>query len=229
MERRDAFGAIERAKYFSEHNDVDFAVEDLHFATTLDDVQKVADLDPIYVGFTWNDDNNLASGANGFGGLTEFGSAAVKVFETSGVQIDTAHLNEKSFLEFSRVSEKPIFCSHSAIFSLKNHPRNLKDYQLKIIEETGGLFGLCLVSDFLTEDKRANIDDVVKHIDYFVCGFGIDHISVGSDFYGTSLHPKGISGYKTLLKVKNKLLSLGYAIEDVEKIFFKNAYDFFNK
>ena len=137
MERDDAFAAIERAKYFSEQNNVKFAIEDLHFACNLDDVQKVAALRPSYVGLTWNDDNKIGGGAKAFSGLTEFGASAVRTLEECGIQIDTAHLNEKSFLEFSRLTEKPVFFSHGAIYSLKNHPRNLKDYQLKIIEETG--------------------------------------------------------------------------------------------
>ena len=64
-----------------------------------------------------------------------------------------------------------------------------KDYQLKMIVESGGIVGLCLVSEFLNGTKRSSVKDVVSHIDYFACKFGIDNLAIGTDFYGTKQLP----------------------------------------
>ena len=119
-------------------------------------------------------------------------------------------------------------CLVIASYTICEHKRNLKDYQIKIIVESKGLVGLCLVSDFLTGKKQSTIDDYVYLIDYLVNKFGIDYFAIGTDFYGTKHLPKGINNYKILqFKLTKKLTDLGYLEEDIAKLFYKNAENFF--
>lgn len=231
FDQEQAMLQIEMAQNFVEkrQNQTFLAIEDLHFASKRNLLQ-IANMHPLYCGLTWNYNNNLAGGTLDYGDLTEFGKQAIKLLENSDVFVDTAHLNEKSFMTFANVTTKPILCSHTASYSMNEHKRNLKDYQIKIITESGGLVGLCLVSDFLTGRKQSCIVDYVAHIDYLVNKFGIDYFAIGTDFYGTNHLPAGINNYKDLKKqLSTKLLDIGYSHNDIEKLFFENANKFFNK
>lgn len=230
MDAEKALLTIEKAKNFTSVNQNTFlAIEDLHFLSK-QSLLTVANIKPNYCGLTWNYNNNLAGGALGTGNLTAFGTDVVRTLETADIFVDTAHLNEQSFMSFANITTKPMLCTHTASYNINEHPRNLKDYQIKIITGSGGLVGLALVSDFLTGRKNCTILDYVRHIDYLVNKFGIDHFALGTDFYGTKHLPFGVTDYKSLrnLLVPN-LVGLGYKPADINKLFYQNAYDFFNK
>ncbi len=230
MNETESFEMLERARNFVNKREKLFlGVEDLHFLSK-ENLERFVKLKPLYAGLTWNTCNALAGGAHETGRLSTFGKQVVKKLEENHIYVDTAHLNENSFLDVAKQSNKPLFCSHSACYSLCNNPRNLKDYQMKMIVETRGLLGLCLVSDFLNGTKKCLVDDIICHIDYFACKFGIDNLAIGSDFFGTKHLPKGISSYDSLIKkISNGLLKMGYTEKAINKILFDNANNFFKK
>lgn len=228
LNSKESISAIERARDFVNlHNNLYLAVEDLHFLNK-DNLQEFLSTRPLYAGLTWNNSNCLAGGAHESGKITSFGKQVIKQLEQNYIKVDTAHLNEESFMDFAKITNKPIFCSHTAFYGLQPHSRNLKDYQIKMIIDSGGLVGLCLVSDFLTGTKKSNIRDVVSHIDYFACKFGINNLAIGTDFYGTEYLPKSVNGYSDLTsKLSKALMSLGYTEKAINKIFYENAENFF--
>lgn len=227
MNEQGSFLMLEKARNFVNQNEKLFlGVEDLHFlnVNNLDDFVL---LKPVYAGLTWNNCNALAGGAFETGRLSSFGKKVVKKLEESYIKVDLAHLNESSFLDVAKVSNKPLFCSHTACFSLCNNPRNLKDYQIRMICDSGGLVGLCLVSDFLSGNKNSIVEDIICHIDYFACHYGVDNLAIGTDFYGTKHTPKGIKNYANFVeKISKCLLKMGYTEKAVNKIFFDNANNF---
>ena len=225
---RESLSEIEKAKkYVNLHRNLLFSVEDLHFLSK-DNLDQFLLERPVYAGLTWNTCNALAGGAHESGGLTKFGKSVVRKMENHGIKVDTAHLNEESFMDLSKITSRPIFCSHTAFYGVNGHCRNLKDYQLKMIVDSGGLVGLCLVSDFLSGTRRCNLNDVVTHIDYFACKFGINNLAIGTDFYGTNHLPKHSKTYESLIDgLSKKLLKLGYTEVSLNKIFYQNAERFF--
>lgn len=227
MNEQESFAMLERARDFVNQNEKLFlGVEDLHFLNK-NNLKEFVKIKPIYAGLTWNNCNALAGGAFETGRLTNFGKQVVKKLEENYIKVDLAHLNENSFLDVAKFSNKPLFCSHTACFSLCNNPRNLKDYQIRMICDSGGLVGLCLVSDFLSGMKKSIADDIICHIDYFACHYGIDNLAIGTDFYGTKHTPKGIKNYANLVNIISKgLLKMGYTEKSIEKIFFDNANTF---
>ena len=230
LNEEESFSMIERARDFVNKKEKLFlAVEDLHFLNK-NNLNDFVNFRPVYSGLTWNNCNALAGGSHETGRLTVFGKQVIKRLEENNIKIDMAHLNENSFLDVSNCTNKPLFCSHAACFSLCKNTRNLKDYQIKMIVESGGLFGLCLVSDFIDGTKRCSIDDIVCHIDYFACHFGIDNLAIGTDFYGTKHLPKFVDSYADLIKkLSQKLTHLGFTEIAINKIFFENASTFFKK
>ncbi|MBP3581477.1 MAG: membrane dipeptidase [Clostridia bacterium] len=225
---RESFAEIERARdYVNRHEHLFLGVEDLHFLSRVN-LDRFLSLKPIYAGLTWNTTNCIAGGAHESGRLTNFGKKTVKKLEENNIKIDTAHLNEDSFMDLSKITANPLFCSHTAFYGLQPNARNLKDYQLKMIIDSGGIIGLCLVSDFINGTKKCTTNDVVAHIDYFACKFGVNNIAIGTDFYGTNHLPRAISNYKKLTsRLSLALEKLGYTEKSINKIFYENAYSFF--
>ncbi len=224
----DSLRQIELARdYVNSHKGLFLGVEDLHFLSK-ENLAKFLSFRPLYAGLTWNTCNCIAGGAHESGKLTSFGRTTIKALEQNNIKVDTAHLNEDSFMDISKVSQKPLFCSHTAFYGIQPNRRNLKDYQLKMIVDSGGLVGLCLVSDFINGSSRCSVTDIVSHIDYFACKFGINNLALGTDFYGTSHLPKSLKSYKSLVQnLSEELTKRGYTEKSINKIFYENANEFF--
>ena len=100
-----------------------------------------------YLGLTWNNSNHIASSAkdetfnrNSLSniGLSNFGSKVVQKCNDLGVIIDVSHAGEQAFWDVVDQSQEPIIASHSSVYALCPHYRNLKDDQIKAIAKTGG-------------------------------------------------------------------------------------------
>ena len=100
-----------------------------------------------YLGLTWNNSNHIASSAKDetFNrnsllniGLSNFGSEVIQKCNDLGVIIDVSHAGEQAFWDVVDQSQEPIIASHSSVYALCPHYRNLKDDQIKAIAKTGG-------------------------------------------------------------------------------------------
>ena len=195
--------AEKRAILDSIANDSQYPVCRLHIEDAwflnLENVECLIALRPHSVGLTWNDANPLAGGAHSRGGITPLGHQIIERLESAGIQIDTAHLNRRSFWQFTRVTTRPLICTHTALNAVHRHPRNLTNRQIRAIINSGGYIGLALVPKFLTKDTiSCGFYDLVKHIIYFKKHFGPNTLHWGTDFYGTDNLPVGINNYREI-------------------------------
>ena len=101
-----------------------------------------------YLGVTWNNSNDWATSAKDeieradslkFLGLSKFGESVIKRCNELGVMIDVSHAGEKTFWDIINITKKPIIASHSSVYKLCPHFRNLKDEQIMAIKENGGV------------------------------------------------------------------------------------------
>ncbi len=72
-------------------------------------------------------------------GLNEFGRQVVQRMNLLGMMIDVSHSGDQTFWDVVKLSTKPIIASHSSVYSLVPHRRNLKDDQIKAIAKNGGV------------------------------------------------------------------------------------------
>ena len=70
------------------------------------------------------------------------------------------------------------------MYNLCEHPRNLKDNQIKQIAKMNGIIGVVYSSGFLNKTEKADIQDIINHIRYIKKLVGIDYVGLGSDFDG---------------------------------------------
>ena len=178
------------------------------------------------MGTVWNEDNELASGANTKNdkGLTELGKKYIQELEKNNIIIDVSHMSKKSFYDTLNNCNGPIIASHSCTNAICQHYRNLDDEQIKQIAKRNGTIGICFYNLFLTKEPKATVKDLVKHIDYIANLVGIDYISIGTDFDGVEKEHQleDIKSVKDMYKLILELEKQGYSEIDIEKITSKN-------
>lgn len=207
--------------YKKRTNNLRLAYEDLSYDVSYDKLEKLLDFEPFYVSLTWNGACNLGGGAGSDAPLTVRGKSVIKLLNERGVYVDFAHLCKRAFYEAIDLADK-VICSHTAFCGVNEHIRNLDDGQLRALSDRGALVGLCFYPYFLNGTARADVNDVFRHIDYFVSAYGDERLCIGSDFFGCEVYPVGMSDYSFEGVLRKKLYSSGYSIESVEKILFKN-------
>jgi membrane dipeptidase len=213
----------ERKPLVGNHN---LHIEDAWFLTPKN-IDRFIGFAPFSVGLTWNDENAIAGGAHSPAGITEWGHKVIEKLENAGIQIDTAHLNRRSFWQFARVTKRPILCTHTAFNAVTGHLRNLTDFQVKKIIASNGLIGLTFVRQFLSKSpNKCGIANAVKHILHYQ---KIDpecrHLGIGTDFYGTDPVPN-LGDYPALINLMTALKENGVTDTVIQKIFYKNAVTF---
>ena len=147
------------------------------------------------IGITWNHANWAADGAAEprAGGLTAAGKQLVKECEKLGILVDVSHLSERSFWDVAETARKPFYASHSNVYDLCPHNRNLRKQQLEEIIGRDGIIGLTFVPHFVKQARPVHIDDLLRHIEY-VCELGgSGHLAFGSDFDGIDEWIVGLS------------------------------------
>ena len=158
-------------------------------------------------------------------GLTDAGKALVKACNQLKIMIDLSHLNEKGFRDVAALSDAPLVATHSNVHALCTHSRNLTDWQLGAIRETGGMVGLNFATGFLRDDGRMNsdtsLDIMVRHVDSLLQALGEDGVGLGSDFDGAMI-PAVIGDVAGLPKLIDALAARGFGRALIEKIAYRN-------
>ena len=177
------------------------------------------------VTLTWNGENQIAHGVNSFGGLKSFGKDVIREMNALRIACDLSHLNEESFFDCLELGDA-VFASHSCCKSVFEHKRNLSNTQLKLIAQKGGVVGICFYPAFLGGDN------VFQKIYENICqmlNLGLENnISIGSDFDGCVM-ADSLCKITQIPDLYCFLEGKGLDKAVLDKIFFKNALNFFSK
>lgn len=186
-----------------------------------------------YMTITWNNSTAWAVSAQDSRsltvGLSEFGKQVIRLMDSLGIIIDVAHTGIKTINDILAITKNPIINSHCGVRTLRNHYRNLYDYQIDSIAAHGGVIGVVFYPPFLSSSSSVNIDTVIKHIDYLKQRVGINHIALGSDFDGIEQTVLGLEDVSKLPQLTAALLRKNYSISDVRKILGENYLRVFKK
>jgi membrane dipeptidase len=120
-----------------------------------------------YMTLTWNNSTPWATSALDettkadslkHKGLTDFGKLVVRKMNDLGMLVDLSHVGEQTFWDAISTTTKPVLVSHSCVYTLCPHRRNLKDDQIKAVGKNGGVIHLNFYSGFVdfTFEKRSN-------------------------------------------------------------------------
>jgi membrane dipeptidase len=167
------------------------------------------------------------------GGLSELGRTAVKRMNDLGIVIDLGHLNQPGCWEVLARSERPVVWSHtgpryyfpadpeaSPLYGDLVQPRARE--LLDELARNGGVMG---VIGFGQPSLEAFLDE----IDYLVAAIGVDHVGIGTDFFGFDQAPTGFQSIEDMPNVTLGLLQRGYSPDDVKKILGGNFLRVFDQ
>ena len=135
-----------------------------------------------YLTLTWNNSTDWATSAADettkgdslkHKGLTDFGKQLVKRMNTLGMMVDVSHVGEQTFWDAINTTTKPVIASHSCVWNLCKHRRNLKDEQIKAIGKNGGVIHLNFYAGFIDSNyekkaiaflalHKASMDSLIK-------------------------------------------------------------------
>ncbi|HZH58250.1 MAG TPA: dipeptidase [Metabacillus sp.] len=177
------------------------------------------------VGLTWNYANLVADGIleKRNAGITNFGKKVIRYLNKQKMWTDLSHASERSFWEALDIADYPI-ATHSNVYHLCSHVRNLKDEQIVALFRKKGVIGVTFVPFFTTEQPEPAIADLIKHIDYYCSLGGEDQIGFGSDFDGIDVTIVGLENYACYENLVNKLLQ-HYSDSQVKKFLYQNMVD----
>lgn len=185
------------------------------------------------IGITWSRENIFGTGVpfrhdadpDTGPGLTDKGKELVRLCDSRGVMIDLSHLNAAGFRDVAAITSKPLVATHSNVHAISPSTRNLVDWQLAAIRESGGVVGLNFATGFLRPDGKFVADTplelMVRHVDALVEALGEDGVALGSDFDGAMV-PGEIGDVTGVPKLLQALLEKGYGETLVRKIALDN-------
>ena len=125
-----------------------------------------------YMTLTWNNSTPWATSAFDetftkdlqHKGLTDFGRQVVQRMNALGMMVDISHVGEQTFWDVINTTTKPVIASHSSVYNICPHQRNLKDDQIKAIAKNGGVIQVNFYSGFLDSTYTRKKDIFfVKH------------------------------------------------------------------
>lgn len=178
---------------------------------------------------TWNYPNQLGEGVGEYTsnrGLTDFGKKVVREMNKINMAVDVSHLTESGFYDVAQECVKPFIASHSNSKKVCSHKRNLTDEQFLEIVKRKGVVGINFYPVFLSDDGKAGVTDIVRHIEHFMSLGGENSVCMGSDFDGIEYKPDGIKDISEIDNLISELLKINYKEELIAKLMHKNAIDY---
>jgi membrane dipeptidase len=173
-------------------------------------------------------------------GISEKGRELINEMNRLGMMVDLAHVSKDTMIDALDGSEKwggwkgsaapPIF-SHSSVYSICPHPRNVQDDVLQLVKKRNSVVMINFSADFISckasetegefpepDPEHATLDQVVRHIKYIGELIGYDYVGIGSDFDGIQDAPKGLEDISKFPALVAELLKQGVSREDVIKV-----------
>lgn len=123
-----------------------------------------------YMTLTWNNSTPWATSAfdETFNkdldhkGLTDFGKQVVQRMNALGMMVDISHVGLTTFWDVMKTTTKPVIASHSSVYALCQHRRNLNDDQIKAVAKNGGVIQVNFYSGFLDNNYMKNKEAFIE-------------------------------------------------------------------
>ena len=176
-------------------------------------------------------------------GVSPAGTQLIAEMNRMGMLVDLAHVSVDTMRDvlagnetmgFGGSEAPPIF-SHSSVYSICPHPRNVPDEILHLVKERGSLVMINFSPDFIScepsddgtgiprfVEKNNTLAQVVRHIMYVGELIGYDHVGIGTDYDGIESTPTGLEDVSKFPNLVAELLRHGVSDEDAGKVVGRN-------
>lgn len=116
-------------------------------------------------------------------GLSRFGLQVIQRMNEVRMIVDCSHTGLRTSFEAIEHSSRPVIISHANARAVYDSPRNIPDELIKAIAGNGGTIGVVGFPGFVSGDARPTLDSFIDHIVHMGDLVGIDHITIGIDYY----------------------------------------------
>jgi membrane dipeptidase len=138
-------------------------------------------------------DNDGAQGLNL--PLTPAGHQLIEALNQRNILVDVSHSSPQTALDAAKASKSPIVQSHGAARKFVNHARCSPDEVIRAIADSGGVFGVFMMSFWLTTKANPSIDDYIRQLEHITRVGGVDCVAIANDF--------SLRGQENLLTLNN--------------------------
>ncbi|MGQ3889965.1 dipeptidase [Legionella sp. CNM-1927-20] len=178
-------------------------------------------------------------------GLSHLGKRFIAEMNRLGMIIDIAHTGYQTAMNAAMLTTLPLVNSHSGVYGIHPHVRNVHNEQIKAVARTGGVIGVNGIGVLLGNPK-ASVEKYVDHIDYIAKLVGVRYVSLGLDnlYFAEQFnqymqnqqvtHPEAYANKagdrsdwqclqpEDIISIVENLLLRGYVDEDIKKILGRN-------
>jgi membrane dipeptidase len=140
-------------------------------------LKKFAERGAAYVGLTHDGHNDIADAAipreelgdpvSEHGGVSTFGTIVIAELNRLGIMVDVSHLSRSSALDAIRLSAGPVIASHSSMYGIAPHPRNMHDQTALALAAKGGVIQITPVHEFIKVDPPGAMSAFYELLDEF--------------------------------------------------------------
>ena len=204
---------------------------------------------------TYTGANSMGSGCGEYEdvGITWLGKEMIEEMNSLGILIDLSHSGQKTTLQTTEYSKKPVAYTHANSKTVCDNERNKNDDCLKKLGEKNGIIGVTALPRGVRLEPPRTLEHMIDHIDYIRDFIGIDHVGIGLDlvegykekkeipevvvFWRTRRpdifgsvddwfevsYPEDIDSSSCIPNITMGLAKRGYSEEDIRKILGLNA------
>ncbi|XP_018330312.1 dipeptidase 1-like [Agrilus planipennis] len=171
-------------------------------------------------------DNSYVDDAAPVLNLTEYGKTVVREMNRLGMMVDLSHVSHAVMNQAIMASRAPVIFSHSSSYSICQHNRNVHDDTLQLLRNNNGIIMVNFYSGFVNNNATAaELDDIVRHINYIVDQIGVEYVGIGADYDGVDSMPRGledVSKYPVLFDRLQQLNSTRWTNETLQLLAGRN-------
>jgi membrane dipeptidase len=127
-------------------------------------------------------------------GLSDAGRSVIEILNEKRVFVDLAHIHPDGFWDALDVHtpDLPPIVTHTGLRGVRDHWRNIDDDQVRAIADRGGVVGVMAHAGFLKRPSGpAGVEMIVEHIEHLINVGGVGVCSIGTDFDGAIIPPRG--------------------------------------
>ncbi len=129
-------------------------------------------------------DNLYAGGALSLPGkgLSKSGFELIDKLEAKHMLVDLSHSSVQSALDTLKRAKGPVVQSHGAARAIVNNARCSPDSVIKGIADSGGVFGVFMMSWWLTDELVPRPDHYIENLRHIKNVAGIDAVAIANDY-----------------------------------------------
>lgn len=136
-----------------------------------------------FMQLTYNNQSLLATGAYEAEdtGITRMGRQVIKEMNRVGMVVDMSHSADRSTIEATEISERPIVISHANPHEWAPALRNKKSEVIQAVTENGGMLGFSFYPHHLKDKSACTLENFCEMVASTAGKYGAENLGIGSD------------------------------------------------